>query len=59
LDTLQEKQAHAGPESAVKYSYPKGISDVFSFNKKGWLKNPQHATTELSQLETCKLRDTE
>ena len=35
---LQEKQAHAGPDSAVKYSYPKGISYVFSFNKKGKLK---------------------
>jgi len=37
-DMLQEKQAHTGPDSAVKYSYPKGISDVFSFNKKGGLK---------------------
>jgi len=37
-DMLQEKQAHTGPDSAVKYSYPKGISNVFSFNKKGWLK---------------------
>jgi len=37
-DMLQEKQAHTGPDPAVKYSYPKGISNVFSFNKKGWLK---------------------
>ena len=56
---LQEKQAHAGPDSAVKYSYPKGISYVFSFNKKGKLKNPQNAMTECYQLETCKLLDTE
>ena len=52
LDTLQEKQAHTGPESAAKYFiFKMNIQPIF-FSQKRLVENPRHARTEWSQLET-------
>ncbi len=55
-DMLQEKQAHAGPWSAAE-SHSRTEYPIHFFSQKRLVENPQHATTESSELETWQLAE--
>ena len=57
MDMPQEKPSQTGPESAAEYFILKFNIRYISFPKKRLIGKPQHATTELSQIETWELAE--